>query len=96
MHTAIRLYFDVKTAHEKARQAFIKKHTSTSIACAQFSLHEKQLADIAVQYRWEEIPTGIKRNFHSNWSIITIIGIACAISDAIFTLTSKSHSSCCI
>jgi hypothetical protein len=46
---------------------------------------------IAAKYDWSEIPTGIKREFHCYWSILTLIALIFAFADSFYALKGKVH-----
>ena len=80
IYIAIKLYFAVKAAHQRVREKYIRDPN----LCSKSEV-------IAAQYDWKEIPTGIKRSFHSYWAIFTLVGLIFAVTDSLFTLIGKSH-----
>lgn len=74
--TSIVIYNSVKQAHAEARAKYLNRQEGDG------STHE-----IAAQYTWEEIPTGVKRSLHNYWSLITLIAVVFNIIQAFHALS---------
>jgi hypothetical protein len=76
--SSLDFYLEVKEVHRLAREKFLKNPSSCSEAEA-----------ITGRYAWADVPTGIKRGFHSYWSLLTLLGLCTVLIEAIYTLASK-------
>lgn len=75
---AMQLYFQVKDAHARARLKYLRDASLCS-----------EMEAVAAQYDWNEIPMGIKRSFHSYWSLFTLLGVILTFVDSAYTLARK-------
>ncbi len=75
---AAQLFFQVKEAHGRARLKYLRDPRLCS-----------EIEAVAAQYEWREIPMGIKRSFHSYWSLMTLLGVIFTFIDSGYTLAGK-------